>query len=291
MNRAILTVATGAERYADMAIGLARSLQLIGDNTKRIIITDNLNRDWKRYFDLVLPPDGRRDSPFFAKYTALERTDFDQVLFIDSDCLAFKRLDTVFDLCSGSSVAVQGRWETDGIWYERSIKEVCQEFHIEKLPRLNSGVVYYERGPTFEKVLEFMRQVAVDYRKLGFEIFRNQVPDEPCLSLAMAKTGIGMVLPQSLNLNESGVGLIGKLHLDVLTSTCRFISGNPEVRFVEPYVFHAHYFSKLRVYWNELEKLEKLERRRDLHGARYMSRGLRLRRSIEKRYLKLIGKL
>jgi hypothetical protein len=123
------------------------------------------------------------------------------------------------------------------------------------------------------------------------ESFRGKVPDEPCLSLAMATTGHGLVLPLSLNLNESGVGLIGKLHLDVLTGTCKFVSGNPDVRLVEPYVFHAHYFSKFRVYWRELEKLKALEAHREKHGPRYMSRWLRMRRSFEKRFLKLTGKL
>lgn len=291
MKRIVFTVATGPDKYAEMAMGLGRSLKLIGDTTPRVVVTDNKNFDWSRYFDEVLEPGDTAGGVFFTKYTALERTDADQVMFIDSDCLAFKRLDAIFEMCEGSGVATQGRWETEGVWYEKSIAQLRDEFKIDRLARLNSGVVYYERGPAFQEVLAKTRELAEKYPTMGMEIFRGKVPDEPCLSLAMAITGHGLILPQELNLNESGVGLIGKLHLDVRTGTCKFVSGNPHVRLVEPYVFHAHYFSKLRVYWRELEKLKRLERQRDKHGARHMSRWIRLRRSFERRYLKWIGKL
>jgi len=291
LKRIIFTVATGPDKYAEMAMGLGRSLKLIGDTTPRVVVTDNKNYEWSRYFDQVLEPEASSAGVFFTKYTALERTDADQVLFIDSDCLVFKRLDAIFDLCTGAGVAVQGRWETEGVWYEKSIAQLRDEFKIERLARLNSGVVFYERGPEFDSVLAKTRELAERYPSMGMEIFRGKVPDEPCLSLAMATTGHGMILPLELNLNESGVGLIGKLQLDVRTGTCKFLSGNPYVRLVEPYVFHAHYFSKLRVYWRELERLKKLEAYRDRHGARHMSRWIRLRRSFERRYLKWIGKL
>lgn len=292
MKRAIFVVATGPDKYAEMALGLARSLQLIGDETPRIVLTDNNRVDWSRYFAQVVKPfDDGTNSVYYAKLNALETTDADQILFIDSDALVFKRLDPIFELCQGQHFAAVGRWEKSGTWYEKRIENVCQEQGIEALPRINTGVLYYERSAQAEDIITLARNLKRSYREIGFELLRGKESDEPSIALAMAKTGMGLVLPQSLNINESGVGLIGKLHLDVLTGTCRYITGNPYVRLVEPYVFHAHYFSKLRVYWNELMKLEKLERHRDQHGARYMSRGLRLRRSIERRYLKLIGKL
>ncbi|OJU64963.1 MAG: hypothetical protein BGO01_14735 [Armatimonadetes bacterium 55-13] len=291
MKRIIFTVATGHDRYAEMAMGLARSLQMIGDTTPRVVVTDNHGYDWSRYYSQVLAPSSNDVGVFFEKYTALERTDADQVIFIDSDCLAFKRLDAVFDRCAGAAVAVQGRWETNGVWYEKGIEELLHEFNIQRIPRLNSGVVYYERSAQFSEVLEKTRELALEYPKLGMEVFRGKVPDEPCLALGLSITGHGEVLPLEMNLNESGVGLMGKLNLDVLTGTCKFVTGNPNVRLVEPFIFHAHYFSKLRVYWKELEKLKKLEVLRDRNGPRYMSRWLRLRRSVERRLLRLSGKL
>lgn len=292
MKRIIYTVATGADKYGEMAMGLGRSLSLIGDETPRVVVTDNRNFEWSRYFDQVVEPiDDGTASPYFAKFTALETTDADQVLFIDADCLAFKKLDPIFEMCAGSGVALAGRVVNDGVWYETSIPELCKKLGVEQFPRFNTGVLYYERTPDGKTIVDQTRLALKRYDELGFEKLRGKPSDEPCLAVAMATTGIGKVLPLSLGLNESGVGLIGKLNLDVLTGTCRFVTGNPQVRMVEPFVFHAHYFAKLNVYWRELEKLKRLERHRDEKGPRHMSRWIRLRRSFEKRFLKLTGKL
>ena len=292
MRRIVYTVATGPNKYGEMAMGLGRSLSLIGDTTPRVVVTDNDAFEWNRYFDQVVRPiDDGTDSPYFAKFTALETTDADQVLFIDADCLAFKRMDPVFEMCSGSGVALAGRAVSEGIWYEKPIAELCQTLAVSEFPRFNTGVLYYERTDSGEKVIEATREARTRYDELGFEKLRGKVSDEPCLAVAMATTGIGKVLPLEHCLNESGVGLIGKLHMDVMTGTCRFVTGNPQVRLVEPYVFHAHYFAKLGIYWRELEKLKALERHRDKHGPRHMSRWLRMRRSFEKRYFKMIGRL
>jgi hypothetical protein len=292
VKRIIYTVATGADKYAEMAMGLGRSLSLIQDQTPRVVVTDNDKYEWSRYFDKVVEPieDGT-GSPYFAKYSALETTDAEQVLFIDADCLVFKRLDPIFEMCAGSGIALAGRMVSDGTWYETDLGGLCSKLGVSMFPRFNTGVLYYERTDTGLKVIQSARQALSSYEEFGFEKLRGKPSDEPCLAIAMSTTGIGKVLPLSLGLNESGVGLIGKLDLNVLTGTCRFVTGNPNVRLVEPYVFHAHYFAKLSVYWNELEKLKRLERHRDALGPRHMSRWLRLRRSFEKRYLKLTGKL
>ena len=292
MKRIIFTVATGPDKYCEMAMGLGRSLSLIEDDTPRVVATDNFNFEWDRYFDQVVSPiDDGTGTPYFGKFNALECTDADQVLFVDADCLAFKRLGPIFDLGAGKDIALAGRWLTEGVWYEREIRELCTELGVSRFPMFNTGVLYYERNRNAQLVIEETRKALARYGELKFEKLRGKPSDEPCLAMSMATTGIGEVWPLSLGLNESAVGLIGKLHLDVLTGTCRFITGSPKVRLVEPYVFHAHYFAKLRVYWRELDKLKDLEARRDRHGPRYMSRLIRIRRSFEKRYLKLIGKL
>jgi hypothetical protein len=290
-KRIILTVATGPDKYGEMAMGLGRSLSLIQDDTPRAVITDNPNFEWKRYFDHVIPPmDDGTGSPYFMKFSGLECTDADEILFIDADCLVFKRVAPLFEMARGSGVCVSGRWVSDGVWYEKSIADLCQELGVSQFPRFNTGVLWYERSDAGKRVIEATRKALADYDRLGFEKLRGKPSDEPCLAVAMAKTGIGKVLPLSVGMNESGVGLIGKLDLNVLTATCKFITGNPHVRLVEPYVFHAHYFAKLGIYWRELQKLKDLEERRDRLGPRYMSRSWRIQRSIRKRWLRLLGK-
>src|SRR5687768_1549427 len=106
-KRIVFTVATGANRYGDMAKGLAQSLSLIGDTTRRVLLTDIDRPDLRRWFDQIVEP-VPDVPPYLMKLQALERTDADQVLFIDSDSLVFKRLDPVFEYSRGKPLAVQG---------------------------------------------------------------------------------------------------------------------------------------------------------------------------------------
>jgi hypothetical protein len=292
MKRIVFTVALGQPKYAEMAMGLARSLKLIGDDTPRAILTDIPGYDWQRYFEHVIPPQGEEKHMYFNKLRALELTDADQVLFIDSDCLAFKRVDRIFDYCQGAPMAACGFRRTAGTWYDKDIAELCGEHGIESIPYINSGVLYYDRSDDARVIMARAREFADVYQSLNLEIFRGKVPDEPCLALAMATTGKGVLIPTSLDFNISGVGLIGKLRMDVLKGECKFLMRGHSVRLVEPTILHAHYYSKFLVYWRQLEKLKWLERYEDTHPPRHMHRGWKIRRSIERRLLKhWLGKL
>jgi hypothetical protein len=291
MKRIVFTVALGSDKYAEMAMGLARSLKLIGDETPRVVLTDNPRYDWKRYFDQVIEPDGPEENIYFAKVRALDLTDADQVLFIDSDCLAFKRLDAIFEAAQGAPIAACGFRRTVGTWYEKDIAELCREHDIPSIPYINSGVLYYDRSDDAKAVIAKAREYADRYASLGLEVFRGRVPDEPCLALAMATLDKGRVISVHRDFNVSGVGLIGKMRLNVFTGECKFLMRGHSVRLVEPTIFHAHYYSKFRIYWRELEKLKWLERYEDTHPPRHMPSYWRVRRSIEKRWLKLRGKI
>jgi hypothetical protein len=56
MKRIVFTVATGQQKYAEQALGLARSLRLIGDSTPRVVMTDIEHPAWRNSFDQVVPP-------------------------------------------------------------------------------------------------------------------------------------------------------------------------------------------------------------------------------------------
>jgi hypothetical protein len=85
MKRIVYTLAMGADKFQRCALGLGRSLRLIGDTTHRVVVTDRPDYPWKPAFDEVLPIREAKEWIFFSKLTALDRTDADQVLFIDAD--------------------------------------------------------------------------------------------------------------------------------------------------------------------------------------------------------------
>lgn len=270
-------------------MGLGRSLSLIGDDTPRAVMTDIKGYDWGRYFDHVIEPAGPRSA--LDKLFALESLDADYVYAIDGDCLAFKRLGPVFEHCAGMPFAVQGIWQTEGKWHGAEVSSVMAQHSLARLPKFNGGALYYERGPQFETLLQAMKDIEANYGETGFGDFRGNASEEVCVALAMMKTGIGDVVPDEVNFMNTGSGMIGKLHMDVRSNTCRFLSRKHRVRFVEPYVFHASEYCNFRIYWRQLDYLKRLEAYEDSHRPGYRSRWFKLRRSIERRLLKLTGKI
>ena len=290
MRRIVYTLAVGKPKFAEYALGLGRSLKLIGDTTRRVVVTDQLDHPWSRSFDEVLTPTDPIEWVFLSKLTALERTDADQILFIDSDSLVFKRLDPIFDYCAGRDFCVQGQAIREGEWYG-DVPSHLQRHGLGELPQFNSGLIYYERTPNTLKLIERTREIARDYANTGFDSFRGKVPDEPCISLAMATTGLGHLIPDTTDFQNSGVGLVGKLRMDVRRAQCGYLCRRYDLRYVEPYVFHAWFAMNFSIYWRQLDHLARLERYEQAHPFGYLTPTLKLRRSIEKRLLKLRGRL
>ena len=106
MDRAVLTVAVGERKFGDAAIGLGRSLSLIGDPTPRIVVTDLKGYPWDRYFDVVIEgSDAVQDRDVLHVKSAADR-----LLILTPCALAFQRLGPVFDFFEGA-----GHGMIDGI--------------------------------------------------------------------------------------------------------------------------------------------------------------------------------
>jgi hypothetical protein len=283
MKRIVYTIAVGNRKFAECALGLGRSLKLIGDSTRRVVLSDLMDQPWDRCFDEVIPYQGDRKWIFFDKLTALKFTDADQVLFIDSDTLAFKRLEPIFEAGNGKSFCVQGEWVREGHWYA-DVAGTCREHGIDALAQFNGGMIYYERSAAdFIDELYAYGSRAVE---LGFQRDDPLIPDEPCIGLAMAKTGYGTLWPDHVDFQNSATGLIGKLELDVLRGRCGFLCRRYGVRYVEPILFHASRYINFLTYWRQLDQLRWLEEYELKHGFGYMTPGHKFSRSIQKRLIK-----
>lgn len=288
MKRIVFTVATGKPKFAEMAMGLGRSLRWIGDLTPRVVVTDLDGYDWHRYFDEVIKPPRGRSA--LDKMLALEVTDADQILSLDSDMLAFRRLDPVFDFCEGMPFAVQGYPQSTGEWHGGEVSRACARLGVGSIPRFNGGLLYYERTPQTETLIEEMRKVEADYADCGFDFFRGNASEEICVALAMAKTGIGGIVPEDTNFQNTAVGLIGKLHLDMESKTCKYVCRRHEVRYVEPYVFHAARYVNSLAYWRQLAFLERMERIEKSTRPGFRTPWMKFKRSVQRRYMKNVLK-
>lgn len=288
MRRIVFTVATGQPKYALQALGLARSLRLIGDQTPRVVMTDIEDSAWAKNFDQVVKPP-KAISTYLLKLAALEATDADEILFIDSDSLAFKRLDPIFDYCRHSDFAVQGRWITEGHWYGY-MEQILPPLGIKQMPRFNGGMMFYRRSDGTEKLIAEAIKAAENYDATGLDRFRGVVPDEPCVALGMVRSGVGTLIPDTEDFMNTPVGLVGKLDMDVMRGRCRFIKHSMhDLRLMEPVILHAGKYVNNAIYWQQLATLEWLERYEAKHPYGFMPPSQKLRRSLEKRLLKMRG--
>lgn len=288
-KRIVFTVARGKARFAEMAMGLGRSLRLIGDTTPRVIMTDVEGYDWGKYFDLVLkPPTGRSA---LDKLTALEMTDADQILSLDADMLAFRPLDDIFDFCAGKPFAVQGFMRTTGNFHGVPVDTLLSKLGVSQFPKFNGGLAYYERNAVYEDLLTSMRDAEARYEHLGFEWFRGAVSEEVCMAMAMVQRNYYELIPPSMQFQHSAAGLIGKLHLDVMRGECTFVAHQEFAELCRPYVFHAWRYKDFLVYWRQLRKLKAISDFEDAHPSMYISQRHRWIRSLHRRILKSRGLL
>ena len=287
MKRLVLTVGRGKPKYAEMALCLGRSLSLIGDDTPRAVITDLQNYPWQKHFQQVIPPNENRSA--LDKLLGLELTDADAILAIDSDCLAFRRLGPIFDYCQGKGFAIVGHHRSDGTWHGADVAQVCRDLGVEQIPSFNGGLIYYERTSQTQDLIEEMKRIERDFDKTGFERFRGGASEEICILLAMIKQGFGEVIPDETDFMNTAVGLIGRLHLDVMTNDCRFVCRRHAVRFAKPYIFHASRYSNYRIYWKQVDTLAWLDRYAERHGFGHIGFWHKLRRSLERRWLKHVA--
>jgi hypothetical protein len=284
MSRIVFTVARGRPKYGRMAMALARSLDLIGDTTPRAVLTDLDGFDWTRRFAQVLKPKGPRSA--LDKLVALEDTDADHVLSIDSDSLAFRRLEPIFEALRGKPFVVVGHRSAEGLWHGADRAAICRERGVESLPAFNGGLIYYERHPDAQALIARAREIEGAFDTTGFERFRGGASEEVCVALAMVETGLGEIVPDETEFMNTAVGLIGPLRMNVLEGECSFVCRRHAVRRVRPFVFHAARYVNFVSYWKQVECLEWLERYEDRHPPGYMSPWQKLERSVQRRYLR-----
>ncbi|RYG35057.1 hypothetical protein EON81_13835 [bacterium] len=265
-DRAVVTVAVGKDRYREQAVALARSLRLIGDLTHRVLVTDQAEADCHDVFDEIVTPPASV-SPYLLKLEVPALVSRRRILFLDSDSLVFRRLDRIFALSEGASVAARGRWISDGEWYGE-LDENLPKIGLDRIPMINGGMIYFDRelcGP----VIEEAHRVAADYDSTGLNKFRGKVPDEPCIAIAMARAEGTRLLSDDLDTMNTGTGLIGRMKLRTDLNQCRYLQRTWKLRYKTPDVFHAADYVKFYPYWREIRRLEGFERNPGTDAPRF----------------------
>lgn len=241
-----------------MAQGLALSLEFTDSKTHRVLMTDHPeDEELCRYYDEIIPPNPKYPH-WFSKLALLEMTDADAVMFVDGDCLAVRNPDSVFDRLQGMPFAVQGEWTTEDYWYG-DFGAAKKKFGLDKAPIFIGGWLYYERGPDTVRLIEEIMKIREMYDTLGPHRNFGEIVDEICISLAMAKLGIGTVLPSSADISVTTHYKVGPpVKFDLLRGECTFVEGAHKPILCKPVFYHSAMARYDLRYWVQMKRLMRL---------------------------------
>jgi hypothetical protein len=258
MNRGIITLAYGHERFIEQARSLAHSLELHAPHLPRTLVTDSNNSEIRRHFTEIIPyrPEygsGVRQKMFLDRYSPYEQT-----IFIDSDCLVLGDLEAFWSAFAGQYFGVPGfrylqKGSTDPNF---DVDYVLENLKLTAVPKFNGGTYYFTRTCEATEFFNTVRNISDNWRALRLGQFRRDGPaDETVYSLAMAVHHIGPTWMGSGGM-WTPCGYKGPLLLDALLGTCSFekegMKLSPEiVHFPGEYVYcfpYARERAKLRAY-------------------------------------------
>ncbi|HTE02438.1 MAG TPA: hypothetical protein VK668_24285 [Mucilaginibacter sp.] len=252
----IITIAQGEKRYIDMAKMLALSLIQVNPGVQRAVVSDADEDEFRGLYDVFIPYDKSFGAGLNQKLHLDKYSPFDETLFVDSDCLAFKSIDTMIELCRKHSFVVFGDQISTGEWY-MDVAEMCKKFSLPSIPLFNGGTYYFKNDAVATGIFNRARELKDDYLELGFKPFRGSINEEPLIAVAMALNQVEAVDDRGFGM-RTPIGMKGSLNVDVLNERCSF---NKDGEIAEPAIMHfagdfAYYFH----YKRECAKLKALHK-------------------------------
>lgn len=190
-NRGFITIATGDEKYHKMAYILLWSYRLTSDKPcKFAVITDKPSRYTESFDDVIVMPDATKS--YMDKIDLLINAPYDESIFIDSDCIAYRDLNQYWSLFENAS---------DFSCFGHTLGSVDSRFFLaENMPEEYKGKIKYGismHGGVY--YIKKSREICESIHALSYDIIKNyasfkftkfQKPaDEPILALAMVIYG------------------------------------------------------------------------------------------------------
>ena len=190
MTRGFVTIATGKENYYRIAAALLRSYRHFSARPEPFaILCETTNRYTDLFDRAVLLKDPVRT--YADKLSLPEHLPFDENIFIDADCLAYRDLNdfwTVFDGADDFSAFGRNypldyrygwfRREDTGIWRDR----------VTYIPDFIGGVYFLRKTDALREFYRIAREIEATYGEYVFRQF-TKVADEPVFALAMSVCG------------------------------------------------------------------------------------------------------
>jgi len=195
-GRGILTLACGSRRYLDMARALVRSIRLRDPSVPLAVATDCPPTRLRCGAGVVhVPVDPAFGRGVEQKLRLDEYSPFAETLFIDADCLVFRKPSEIFDAfrtAPGFGVIGHGALGAGESHISiRDLREFLGRLGIPSLPVFNGGIYHFTRGPGSGEVFRLAREIFQRRDELGLLPFKAAgAADEPVYAAAMRLAGI-----------------------------------------------------------------------------------------------------
>ena len=198
MTRGFVTLATGSDKYYEMAVNMLRSFRYHNPGVKMAILCDKEN-EYTAEFDDAVVLDNVYGS-YKDKFRLLVDSPYDENIFIEPDCFVYRNLDFFWDILSAESDYSSFGWNDSPltIWFksEESRNELQKYLpEVEAFPLFNPGYFFIRKGEKCKKMYRDCMNIA-DYI-MNNPVLKNdsgllcngKLRDDPVLSLAMEVNG------------------------------------------------------------------------------------------------------
>lgn len=183
MLEGYLLLATGPEKYADMARNAAASIRVMDGKRRICLVHDerhvSLDDDALLFDSKSLMISDVLYPHVMNKIRLFEYSPFERTMFVDADCLLTKRdIQRWWDDCASNPVSFVGRKRTEGEWKGLDVAAIIRQEDAPYLAQINSGVFCFDNSKSSREFFSglnhyYMRR----HRELAVALHRG-VPDQ-----------------------------------------------------------------------------------------------------------------
>lgn len=200
MDKGFITIATGKEQYYKIAANLLRSYKYHSVNPMPFAIICDRKNKYTDLFDKVIIINDP-DFSYADKLRLPELIPFEENIFIDADCLAYKDLNDFWKAFDGSAdfsaFGTNLPLDSKSGWFRKEDTGIYQD-RVQYIPEFIGGVYYLRKTAELQKFYDTVKHIRSTYHDYTFRQFTD-VADEPVYALAMAVCGFRTASEKSLD--------------------------------------------------------------------------------------------
>lgn len=198
--KGFVTLATGNIHYYQLACNLLKSYRYRGGKYPFAILCDRAN-EYTRTFEKVIILENP-DFCYLDKFKILIDSPFEENIFIETDCLAYKNLDIFWDYFKNATDFSSFGWNHGSMDIFLCPEDIEQKFHIQKIPVFCPGYLYVRKGPVCEKIykdcLDISNYIIANKTRHPKAFIRNKLHDDPVWAIAMELNSCTCVVKPSV---------------------------------------------------------------------------------------------